>query len=328
MGLRVVLWVLALTLWSLSAGASVMVLPVEGTNLEPGETEAIGQMVAGAYQKERNEAVIPPKDVEKVIEEAGSYQAAAQKLGASEYLYITAVRLKERVVVTATLYSADGKMLHSAKMSADSLDDIEPASERIAMALVGRKSTKQTRTLDTITKSEGRKPNRTWVEKVMGIKAGLTYPLGYGETIAPMMNFGFNGRLESRTYFVEFGAGFSIPALRKDDGSELSYGGLYSELGFNYYLGDSNVSPYVGGGVLPRLMGRSITNFAPFAQGGLMFFRESSTRLYTDLRVAQNVLPVRFVRTSVPDDAGYDYDYTDERRLYPTEFTFSVGVGW
>jgi hypothetical protein len=284
-------------------------------------------MVAGAYQKERNETVIPPKEVGKVIEETGSYQAAAEKLGASEYLHVTAVRLKERVIVTATLYAADGKMLHSAKMTADSLDDMEPASERIAMALVGRKSTKQTRTLDTITKSEGRRPNKTWVEKVMGLKASLTYPLGYGNEIAPMMNFGFNGRLESRSYFVEFGVGFTIPAMTEEEGeTELAYGGLYSELGFNYYLGDSNVSPYVGGGVLPRLMGRSITNFAPFGQGGLMFFRESSTRLYLDLRIAQNVLPVRFSNSSYDGITGV---YTEEdRRLYPTEFTFSAGVGW
>lgn len=324
MGLRVVLWVCALTLWSFSAAASVMVLPVEGTNLEPGETAAIGQMVAGAYQKERNETVIPPRDVEKVIDEAGSYQAAAQKLGASEYLFITAVRLKERIVVTATLYSADGKALHTAKMTADSLDDIEPASERIAMALVGRTSTKQTRSLDTITKSEGRKPNRTWVEKVMGIKAGLTYPLGYGNSIAPMMSFGFDGRLESRHYFLEFGVGFTVPAVR-DREADLAYGGLYSELGFNYYLGDSNISPYIGGGVLPRLMSDSITNFALFGQGGLMFFRESSTRLYLDLRVAQNVLPVRFSNYSYEDTGA---TYVEERRIYPTEFTFAVGVGW
>lgn len=324
MGLRVVLWVCALMLWSFSAAASVMVLPVEGTNLKPGETAAIGQMVAGAYQQERNEPVIPPKDVEKVIGEAGSYQAAAQKLGASEYLFITAVRLKQRIVVTATLYSADGKMLHTAKMTADSLDDIEPAAERIAMALVGRKSTKQTRTLDTITHSEGRKPNRTWVEKVMGLKAGLTYPLGYGESIAPMMSVGFDGRLESRHYFIEFGVGFTVPAVR-DRERDLAYGGLYSELGFNYYLTDSNFSPYVGGGVLPRLMSESVTNFALFGQGGLMFFRESSTRLYMDLRVAQNVLPVRFSHYTTDQNGA---TYFDERRVYPTEFTFAAGVGW
>jgi hypothetical protein len=321
----VVLWVVCLMCFSVSAGATVMVLPVEGTNLEPGETAAIGQMVAGAYQKERNETVIPPKDVEQAIAETGGYQAAAQKLGASEYLFITAVRLKQRVVVTATLYSADGKQLHSAKMTADSLDDIEPASERIALALVGKTSTKQTRTIDNVTQSEERKPNRTWVEKVMGIKAGLTYPLGYGNDITPMMSFGFDGRLESRTYFIEFGAGFTVPASSADE-RDLAYGGVYSDLGFSYYLTDSNVSPYIGGGVLPRLMSSSVTNFAVYGQGGLMFFRESSTRLYMDLRVAQNVLPVRF--NDYDYDAVTGTDYADEKRLYPTEFTFSVGVGW
>jgi hypothetical protein len=79
---------------------------------------------------------------------------------------------------------------------------------------------------------------------------------------------------------------------------------------------------------MPRLMSSSVTNLAPYAQGGLMFFRESSTRLYLDLRVAQNVLPVGFNENSHYDSATDSYTSTPSLRLYPTELTLHVGVGW
>jgi hypothetical protein len=46
-----------------------------------------------------------------------------------------------------------------------------------------------------------------------------------------------------------------------------------------------------------------------------MFFRESSTRFYTDFRLAQNLLPV--VNDDVPS-----------KNLYPTELTFNIGFGF
>lgn len=301
------------------AFATVMVLPVEGTNLDESEEDAIWQLLASAYQSERRDTVLPKEQAKAALEETGGYSQAAQKLGASEYAYVSAVRLNEKIVVSATLYSADGKMLHSAKMTASGLDDMELTADRLARALARRESAKETRDIDTVTKTEAKRPNRTWIEKVNGFKLGLVYPYGYDEDqdIAPMLNIGFDARVESTSYFLEFGVGATIPTT--DDRYELAYGGLYAEIGASWYLTHSNVSPYLGVGAMPRLASRSIANLALYGQGGLMFFRESSSRLYTDIRIAQNVLPVGF---------GSFIDADDYQTLYPTEFTLQIGVGF
>jgi hypothetical protein len=298
---------------SSSALAAVMVLPVEGTNLEPGEIDAIGQMVGAAYQLESKEAVIPPADVKKALDETGGYQPAAQKLGATEYIYITAVRLDQKIVITATRYSADGKLVHSAKMSATTLDDVEPASDRLAKALVNKKSATESRTIDNVTTTEERRPTRTGNQKVAGFKGSFTYPIGWKERIAPQMSGALDIRLESRSFFTEFAIGLTFPA----GDYENAYGGIWLDIGASFYLSDANTAPYVGFGIMPRLMSASPANIAPYGQFGVMFFRESSTRVYSDFRIAQNILPVGF---GMFDD--------DLNQMYPTELTLSVGMGF
>ena len=312
---------------SAPASAAVMVAPVEGTNLTLGEVEAISQTVASAYRMAQQEAVIPLSEARQAVEQTGGVREAANRLGATEYVYVTAVRLDTRIVITATRYSASGTPLHSAKMTASGLDDVEPASERLAKALAAHQATSNTLTLDTITKTEAKRPNRKWSDKVTGFKAGFTYPVGWGHEISPMMNAGFALRVEGENHFLEFGVGLILPANASDD-NRLSYGGVYAEIGANFYLAHTSTSPYLGFGVMPRLMSSEVTNLAPYGQGGLMFFRESSTRMYLDLRVAQNVLPVGFSGHSQYDSVSGNYTTTPAQRLYPTELTLHVGVGW
>src|SRR4051812_6389924 len=211
------------------AYAAVMVAPVDGTNLAPGEAEAITQTVASAYQVAQTEAVIPLPAVRQAIEQTGSVQEAARKLGATEYVYATAVRLETRIVITATRYSASGSPLHSAKMTASGLDDVEPTSERLAKALASQQATSTTQTIDTVTKTEAKRPNRTWSEKVTGFKAGFTYPIGWGHDISPMMDAGFALRVEGGEHFLEFGVGLMLPANASDD-QHLTYGGVYGDI--------------------------------------------------------------------------------------------------
>jgi hypothetical protein len=142
-----------------------------------------------------------------------------------------------------------------------------------------------------------------------------------------MMNAGFALRVEGGEHFLEFGVGLVLPA-NASDSNHLTYGGVYGDIGANFYLAHASTSPYLGFGVMPRLMSSEVTNLAPYAQGGLMFFRESSTRMYLDLRLAQNVLPVGFSAKSDWDSTNGTYSSTPAQRLYPTELTLHVGVGW
>jgi hypothetical protein len=103
------------------------------------------------------------------------------------------------------------------------------------------------------------------------------------------------------------------------------------EIGADHYLtANPTVAPYIGGGVSPRIyFVPGGIGIAPYAQFGLMFMRLSKTRLYTDIRISQNLAPVRIT------DYDDSYDYTGyyqnpptEHTYYPTEICFEVGIGW
>jgi hypothetical protein len=302
-----------------------MVLPVEGTNLEPGEADAIGHMVAAAYQIEIKESVFAPADVKRALDETGSYELAARKLGATEYLYVSAVRLNQRIVITGARYSPEGKLLHSGKISATTLDDLEPGSERLARALRGHQSTSETRTIDNVTLTEKTPPNRLGSQKVAGFKGSFTYPVGWGNSISPMMSASFDLKLESLNHFIQFGIGFTIPAGDYD----YSYGGVFVDIGGSFYLSQASTAPYVGFGVMPGLMSSSsVASLVAYGQAGLMMFREGATRMYADVRVGQNLLPLTF--TTYPEGDSYTTAFPEpvEKALFPTEITLSIGMGF
>jgi hypothetical protein len=309
------------------AFATVMILPVKGTHLDEGEVDAIGQMITSAYQQEAKDTTIPPDEAKKAVEEAGGYSQAAQKLGAKEYVYVSAVRLDSRISLNATRYSADGKYIYSAKMSATSLDDIEPAAERLAKALLQQQSASDARTADTVSRTEEAQPIRAQSQKVAGFKGSFIYPIGWKQTVAAQMAGALDIRLESGQHFIELGLGLTFTS----PDHTYSYGGIWLDIGGDFYLTDGNIAPYLGGGLMPRLMwddGDSLANFAPYVQGGVMFFRDSKTRIYTDFRVAQNVLPIVFGYDSIYNGGDVTYSLPSTKHLYPTELTFSVGMGF
>ena len=317
----------AVLAFTVPAFATVMILPVKGTNLEPGEIDAIGQMITTAYQQEAKDTTIPPDEAKKVVDEAGGYSQAAQKVGAKEYVYVSAVRLDSRISLNATRYSADGKYIYSAKMSATSLDDIEPAVERLSKALLHEQTPGDARTTENVMRTEEQQPIRAQSQKVAGFKGSFIYPIGWSKTVALQMAGALDVRLESGQHFIELGIGLTFAS----PDHAYSYGGIWLDIGGDFYLTDGNTAPYLGGGIMPRLMwdeGDSLANLAPYVQGGLMFFRDSKTRLYTDFRVAQNVLPITFRYEGVYDPLLGVYSDTGKKNLYPTELTFSVGMGF
>jgi hypothetical protein len=322
--------------WVGFAQADVVVLPAERANVTAEEGEAINAVFADAYAEVASEKVTlartpeasataeAPEGAAAEPNPAPPPQQIARELGAQQYITLRATRLSSRIILTAALYSADGTELHRVRMTAASLDDIEPIAERMAIALYKRTSTEETRTIDNVTEREGQKKNRTFSEKVMGIKAAFDYPLNGGYDA--VVNFGFNGRLEGQTYFLEVGAGFAIPSSGGGSSTD-AFGGVFSEFGADYYLMQANVAPYIGGGVMPRLLGGENIDFganiAVFGQVGLMFFRQSSSRLFLDVRVAQNLTPWRTTTiVSTPP-----YIETSNTR-YPTELLVGVGTGW
>ena len=174
------------SLSSAAYAAQVAVLPVQGTNLQPGEIEAVGVMLANAYAVEAKVDVAGPVEVAAVrqtLDPAANVQALIAALGASEYVEATAVQLKSKLSLRAMLRSADGALVHTAEITAASLDDIEQAAERLARALVNRTTVAETRTITNVTKTEGKAPNRVFSEKVWGLKTGVVFAVAPGVEI-------------------------------------------------------------------------------------------------------------------------------------------------
>lgn len=303
-----------------SALADVAIMPATATNVQPAEAEAIGVLLADAYATESGERTFDPTVTGPALQEKGDAGAAATSLNAGEYVAVRIVKLDQLYTISATRYTAAGAAVHSARITASSLDDMVPAADRLAKALHDRTDVKEAMTLDNITEKEMRVPNRVKTETLAGIKTAFTYAVAKDIKLAPMLTLTYDGRHESTNYFVEWGVGFTMPSTNQDDRYE--YGGLHAEFGLSYYLTHTNTSPYVGGGVLPRILSGGVS-LAPYLQGGVMFMRSSSTRVYTDLRVAQNVMPLDF---TLDYEIGADAPEDIER--YPTEFTFSLGVGF
>lgn len=295
--------------------AEVAVFVPRATNISQEDSDVIGALIAQNYAEQSGRTVMAPNESRATLASATDERAAAQLLGVAEYLEVGVVRLGEKIKVRATLYNtASGDELYSAHALAMSLDDMEFVAERIARALYGRKPLRETRTLGSVTAAEGRAPNRTFVEKVMGFKLNTTQPIASGKDFDTHMSLLFDGRLESERYFLEFGAGLVLPTGSRE--SDVQYGGLIAEMGASYYLANANVSPYVGAGLAPSILAGDDVGglrLAAYGQAGVMALRESSSRVYSELRVGQFLLP---------------FEGENGRRYYPTELTLGLGIGW
>lgn len=318
------------------APSAVGVMPVKGTNLTDGEKAAIGALVASSFAAQTRGRVFGPDDTGPVLAQAGTEKDAATQLNLSEYIVVNAVKLDQRIAIDATLYNKHGSHLYQARATAMSLDDMQAVSERLATALHRRTEIEHTQTLDNVTEKEAKRPTRTFAENVAGFRTAVVLPFAPDLNPLPMLLGQFDMRLEGQNYFLEFAAGLMLPSNLGsddyDDGNDSSVGGLVGQLGASYYLTHTSVSPYVGGGLSPRLIFGDYTGAGLTVGGqfGLMFMRHASTRIYIEARLDQNVLPLgrdydgghydSETGTYVSDDRGGD--------VFPTELSFAAGIGW
>lgn len=307
---------------------NVGVMPVKGTNLTEGERDAIGALIASAYSGQTQGRVFGPDETGPVLAQAGTEKDAATQLNLSEYIVVTAVKLDQRIAIDATIYNRHGSHLYQTRATAMSLDDMQAVSDRVAISLHRRTELEHTQTLDNVTEKEATRPTRTFAEKVVGFRTGVIIPFVPDHDPAPMLLGQFDMRLEGQSYFIEFGVGLMLPSDFDGGGDRVSVGGLVGQLGASYYLTHTSVSPYIGAGLSPRLIGGDY-NGAALAVGGqlgLMFMRQASTRIYIEARLDQNVLPLSTDFGSQYENGMYIEPDNDD--VYPTELSIAAGIGW
>ena len=197
-----------------------------------------------------------------------------------------------------------------------SLSDAPAACDRIAKATLTDTPVEDVADRSNITQAEAQEtgtPVRLGFEKSPYVMVAVGSPLESG--YEPLGNFRLGLGLERDHYRIDLGAGFDFPAAGGNNSA--SYGGLVTELGVDYFLSESVNTFYVGAGVEPRLnFGGSILELAPYVEVGGMLFRNSSARLFAELRIAQNLFPVTDPNSAPSGDA------------LPTEANLFIGVAF
>src|SRR5690606_35638913 len=142
----------------------------------------------------------------------------------------------------------NGTMVHQVQARAKGLDDVRMVSRRMSLALHSRTSLGDTQTVHTVTATESEVGHRVGTRKHLGVKTQFVMPFS-SLPDSSLLGLSFNGRIEMAPLVIEFGAGFLIPSTF--DSAPLS--GLTLDLGANYYLSDTSVTPYLGVGISPRV---------------------------------------------------------------------------
>jgi hypothetical protein len=300
------------------AQSTTGVFPVQATNLQPGEVDAIGSLIAIAYSAYSGMQVASPAETGRALTERGSEVDAARQLGLTQYISVTAIRLGARIALHASLRAQDGSERYAVRVTATSIDDMEPVADRIAASLYTQTPLEETRTRHNVTGIETRRSNRMFSEKVFGFRSGVTWPMGRHVDPRASIDLEFDCRLDADAYFLEFAGGFLIPS---SDRGASTISGLTLMIGGSYYLTEDDIAPYIGAGLSPRIMSGGVdgAGLAVRLQLGLMLMRWSSSRLYGELGVDQHLIGI----------SSYEYGTTSSwSHVWPTELSFRVGVGW
>ena len=184
------------------------------------------------------------------------------------------------------------------------VEEVPVASERVVTALVEHKSLEQTESVDNVVSSESRTPKQKTVQP--GVILGLTGQSAVGgpTTASGGLEIDMQFRLKNLALLGQGRAGGIGSADNK-----LGYASL--GVGARYFLSDSDVAPFIGGGLMFAYFQANEGNapafdgsgFGAYGELGLAFMRSSHVGGVINLRAD---LPM----FSLTQSTGGVYDYT------------------
>lgn len=236
---------------------------------------------------------------------------------------------KHKTVVTVTRRNSSGDKIHSAEMTLLTYGDIEESTDRMAEALHKKLSIDEVLGLYNVTRREGMGRNKVFVDNLKGVKVGFIYPADRDYTLVNIVTIGYNHRMDSEKFFLEFGVGGKLPTNMDTEKYRL-YGGVYLHVGGSYYIVKEIAGVHVGLGLSPHInigaIGSGVqVGLVPFFQFGISVPRNSKVQALINLKIGQNVLAIKTGRDST---SIYSPDYPPEAEHYPTEIGFEMGIGF
>jgi len=327
------------------ARVQVAIFPARVNDAPDVDAAAVSAAVINTYPAHAQVDLILPEQSRQALAMVQTTHEAAISLGVNGYIVIDVSRRAEGYSVSGALYDINGHELHFAERVVKQTSEIVPAAARIGdeLAMVDVPAT--TAAQNGEAKHVGRpapplppaaassspaEPGPAKPEAAApalrhlvwpGVK--LSYSYSYSapdQSIVDTLTFlQFSGRLERQRFYLEVAAGIAVQAQR--NGTFVARG-FIADFDAARYLVRRSLSLYVGGGASVRAFTDGM-GLAPFVIVGVTTPRLEFTRLYAELRLAQNLVARNYYLVSTSTPLAQE-----TLNARPLEVGASVGVAW
>lgn len=271
----------------LASARTLLVLPVTGETENPSDLAAVNRLFREAVlHRHAGEAVAPPAPADCGDRECA--RATAARLQADEVIYSSLYRLGARWIFSATRMNTDGTEAFSQRLTAGTIEDMEAVAQRMADALILRKSLEQVATLDNITaKEQDQEPERRRSLYNGGVALGYLFPVG--NSFSYLEDDYDSGDPVRREYDQMIRLTWLNTWEFRNDlnlGADVTWSTPYAigaDLNLRYLFNRGDFSPFLGGGIGLHYVksdedgygGDNKRNSGPAlnVQGGVMLFR-------------------------------------------------------
>ncbi|MEZ4220997.1 MAG: hypothetical protein R3B13_08710 [Polyangiaceae bacterium] len=214
----------------------------------------------------------------------------AEGVPGSETYRVSFERLGSKLIARVSYEAPTGSVVRSQRLVLDGPEEMTQAGPRLAQSVVHNRPVQEDQRVDNLVGEETRQYKKKPGEFMWGI--------GLGGTSVPTAGVYGTGSLEAIGYYEtpRFAFGFIGHITVGDFNQEKSatYGGV--TLGARYFFGDTDVSPFLGGGL--GYSGMDVEDngatdgfygdgngLEAFAEGGVELFRLHESRLVASVRV-------------------------------------------
>ena len=244
---------------------------------------------------------------------------------ADQALFGSITKLGQKLIVNINVVNTEAQIIHTDKLSAASVEDLDTVIERLARGIAEGKKAGEVIDKTTVTEEEAEEPTRRKNFYTVGARIGYRYPIGksYGED--EMWQYEAVAMYELENMFVE-GRGYGCSG-----GDVFAYG---LTVGLNYLFSKKDFAPYAGGAA-----GIEWASNVPYTEsetgdtvrvgfasgngptfnlgGGLMAFQTYDFRLILDVRYSITFL----------GEADIDWTFDDQEVDLGTEHSISFTLG-
>ena len=209
------------------------------------------------------------------------------------------------------------------------VEEVPVASERLVAGLVEHKTLEQTESVDNVVSSESRTPKQKTVQP--GVILGLTGQSAVGgpTTASGGIEIDMQFRLKSLALLGQGRAG----GIGSSD-NKLGYASL--GVGVRYFLADSDVAPFIGGGLMFAYFQANEGNspafdgsgFGAYGELGVAFMRTSHVGGVVNLRADVPMFSLTQSAGEYYDYASSSYTQGSTSSMYLVPLSLNVGLSF